>query len=48
LTSYSFGATPPKDFGEEFGFILDLIKVTKGNPLFSQDEAARAIDIAKV
>jgi tetratricopeptide (TPR) repeat protein len=47
FTSYSFGATPPEDFGEEFGFPLDLIKVTKGNPLFSPEEAARVIDIAK-
>lgn len=47
FSSYSFGATPPEDFGEEFGFPLDLIKVTKGNPLFSPEEAARVIDIAK-
>lgn len=45
--SYSFGATPPEDFAEHFGFPLDLIKVTKGNPLFSHEEAASVIRVAK-
>ena len=45
--SLNFGATPPEDFSEEFGFPLDLIKVTKGEPLFSAEEAARVVEIAQ-
>lgn len=33
------GAVPPEDFGDQFGFPLDLIKVTRGQPLFSAEEA---------
>jgi tetratricopeptide (TPR) repeat protein len=47
FTSYSFGATPPEDFSEAFGFPLDLIKVTEGKPLFSNVEAKRVVQIAK-
>jgi hypothetical protein len=45
--SYSFGATPPEDFSEEFGFPLDLMKVTQNEPLFSAEEAAKVIQIAQ-
>jgi Tfp pilus assembly protein PilF len=45
--SFSFGPTPPEDFSEGFGFPLDLIKVTKGEPLFSADEAALVIKMAQ-
>ena len=41
--SYSFGGVPPEDFAEEFGFPLDLIKVTQNVPLFSAEEAAEVI-----
>jgi len=44
---YNFGGCPPEDFSEDFGFPLDLIKVSKGNPLFSKEEAARVISIAE-
>jgi tetratricopeptide (TPR) repeat protein len=36
------GAVPPEDFGDQFGFPLDLIKVTRGQPLFSAEEARLA------
>ena len=45
--AFSFGGTPPEDFSEDFGFPLDLIKVSKGEPLFSADEAAQVIKIAQ-
>jgi len=45
--NYSFGATPPEDFFEEFGFPLDLMKVTKDKPLFSSEEAAHVISLAR-
>ena len=47
FASYSFGATPPEDFAQEFGFPLDLIKVTEGQPLFPRDEARRVIQDAE-
>lgn len=47
VTSYSFGGVPPEDFAEEFGFPLDLIKVTSEKPLFSKEEAAEVIDQAE-
>ena len=43
IHSYSMGAVPPEDFADVFGFPLDLIKVTQGQPLFSAEEAARVI-----
>lgn len=43
IQSYSMGAVPPEDFGDQFGFPLDLIKVTRGQPLFSADEARQII-----
>ena len=43
IQSYSMGAVPPEDFADQFGFPLDLIKVTEGSPLFSQEEAAQVI-----
>ena len=45
--SYNFGATPPEDFADAFGFPLDLIKVTQGEPLFSKAEAEKVVQIAK-
>lgn len=45
--SYSFGGVPPEDFAEEFGFPLDLIKVTQSVPLFSAEEAAEVITKAE-
>ena len=45
--SYSFGATPPEDFSEDFGFPLDLMKVTQNEPLFSAKEAAQVIETAQ-
>lgn len=45
--SYSFGGVPPEDFSEEFGFPLDLIKVTQSVPLFSAEEAADVIQKAE-
>lgn len=47
FTNYSFGATPPEDFFEEFGFPLDLIKVTEGTPIFSAEESASVIKTAQ-
>ncbi|KAG7355187.1 serine/threonine protein kinase [Nitzschia inconspicua] len=47
IRSYSMGAVPPEDFADEFGFPLDLIKVTQGQPLFSRDDAKHVIDIAE-
>ena len=44
---YKFvGATPPEDFAQDFGFPLDLIKVTEEAPLFPPEEAAEVIAIA--
>lgn len=43
IHSYSMGAVPPEDFAEAFGFPLDLIKVTVGQPIFSVEEAAQVI-----
>ena len=48
IQSYSMGATPPEDFAEQFGFPLDLIKVSQGEPLFSQEEAAEVIRKAEM
>jgi tetratricopeptide (TPR) repeat protein len=47
IRSYSMGAVPPEDFADDFGFPLDLIKVTMGRPLFSKQEAKRVIDLAE-
>ena len=47
IQSYSMGSVPPEDFGDQFGFPLDLIKVTKGLPLFSKEEARQVIDNAE-
>ncbi|KAJ1446582.1 hypothetical protein M885DRAFT_545870 [Pelagophyceae sp. CCMP2097] len=44
--SISMGSVPPEDFASDFRYPLDLIKVTKA-PLFSADEAARAIALAR-
>jgi len=41
--SYSMGATPPEDFAEQFGFPLDLIKVSEGEPFFDGEEASQVI-----
>lgn len=45
--AYNFGATPPEDFAGEFGFPLDLIKVSTGNPLFTSQEASQVIQTAE-
>ena len=45
--SYNFGAIPPEDFAEEFGFPLDIIKVSNGQPLFSPQEALNVIQTAE-
>jgi tetratricopeptide (TPR) repeat protein len=45
IESYSMGPVPPEDFASDFGFPLDLIKVTK--PLFSPCEAANVIRTAE-
>jgi hypothetical protein len=48
VRSYSFGAVPPEDFSEEFGFPLDLIKVTHGKtPILPKEEALRVVHIAE-
>ena len=47
IASYSMGAVPPEDFANDFGFPLDLIKVTQGKPLFSHSEAANVIATAQ-
>ena len=47
IKSYSMGPVPPEDFAENFGFPLDIIKVTENSPLFSPDEARRTIDAAE-
>lgn len=47
IASYSMGAVPPEDFAADFGFPLDLIKVTEETPLFSADEAAQVIEVAE-
>ncbi|KAL3916636.1 MAG: hypothetical protein SGILL_005089, partial [Bacillariaceae sp.] len=47
IHSYSMGAVPPEDFADDFGFPLDLIKVTEGRPLFSTEEAASVISNAE-
>ena len=46
VDSYPFGAVPPEDFATEFGFPLDLIKVTK-DALFPPAEAAHVIRMAE-
>ena len=43
VESFSMGAAAPEDFSSAFGFPLDLIKVTRGQPLFSRDEARGVI-----
>ena len=45
--SYNFGAVPPEDFADEFGFPLDLIKVSQGQPLFTSQEAHEVIQAAE-
>jgi len=47
IASYSMGPVPPEDFASDFGFPLDLIKVTHGKPLFSAAEAANVIAAAE-
>lgn len=47
IRSYSMGAVPPEDFAADFGFPLDLIKVTQGRPLFSREEALSVIRTAE-
>lgn len=47
VRSYSMGAVPPEDFAAEFGFPLDLIKVTQGRPLLSREEAQDVIRTAE-
>lgn len=47
VASYSIGPVPPEDFASDFGFPLDLIKVTEGKPLFSAGEAAQVIRTAE-
>lgn len=47
FTSYNFGATPPEDFAGEFGFPLDLIKVSHGEPLFTPQEANEVVQTAE-
>jgi tetratricopeptide (TPR) repeat protein len=47
IRSYSMGAVPPEDFADDFGFPLDLIKVTQGMPLFSEEEAQQVVDMAE-
>lgn len=46
VTSYNFGATPPEDFADDFGFPLDVIKVTD-NSLFPAEEAASVVKMAE-
>ena len=45
--SYNFGAVPPEDFAQEFGFPLDIIKVSQGQPLFTSEEASNVIQTAE-
>lgn len=47
IQSYSMGAVPPEDFAQDFGFPLDLIKVTNGPSLFSKEEASKVITDAE-
>jgi hypothetical protein len=47
IASYSMGAVPPEDFANDFGFPLDLIKVTQGEPLFTASEASKVIATAQ-
>jgi tetratricopeptide (TPR) repeat protein len=44
--SYSMGAVPPEDFASQFGFPLDLIKVSK-QPVIDPTEAARVVQMAE-
>ena len=44
--SFPFGAVPPEDFASDFGFPLDLIKVSRGS-LFSIEEATDIVRIAE-
>eukprot|EP00554_Chaetoceros_debilis_P002154 CAMPEP_0194089318 /NCGR_PEP_ID=MMETSP0149-20130528/33730_1 /TAXON_ID=122233 /ORGANISM="Chaetoceros debilis, Strain MM31A-1" /LENGTH=650 /DNA_ID=CAMNT_0038773209 /DNA_START=246 /DNA_END=2198 /DNA_ORIENTATION=+ len=46
VTSYNFGATPPEDFANVFGFPLDIIKVSD-NSLFPAEEAASVVKMAE-
>jgi tetratricopeptide (TPR) repeat protein len=41
------GSVPPEDFADQFGYPLDLIKVTEGFPLFSREEAEFVIKQAE-
>ena len=43
IKSYSFGGLPPEDFADDFGFPLDLIKVTRDEPLFGAEESAAVL-----
>ena len=45
--SYNFGSVPPEDFADEFGFPLDIIKVSTGQPLFTPKEAYNIIQKAE-
>jgi len=45
--SYSMGAVPPEDFAPQFGFPLDLIKVSE-QPIVSPTEAAEVVAIAEM
>ena len=46
FVSFPFGAVPPEDFASDFGFPLDLIKVSQG-ALFPEEEAAEVVRIAE-
>lgn len=46
IKSYSMGPVPPEDFADNFGFPLDIIKVTE-TPLFSNAEAAEVVSNAE-
>mmetsp|Transcript_74157 Transcript_74157/g.214815 ORF Transcript_74157/g.214815 Transcript_74157/m.214815 type:complete len:664 (+) Transcript_74157:131-2122(+) len=47
IKSYSMGPVPPEDFAEDFGFPLDIIKVTEDFPLFSEEEASGVVAAAE-
>lgn len=47
IESYSMGLVPPEDFVSDFGFPLNLIKVTQGKPLFDAEEAAHVMATAE-
>ncbi len=44
--SFPFGSVPPEDFAQDFGFPLDLIKVSS-RALFSAQEASEVVQIAE-